>query len=44
MCALQVLQSCNNGLEIAEADLRLRGPGAVFASTAKQSGVAWGLG
>lgn len=35
---VQVLEQCSNGLDVAEADLRLRGPGAVFASTTKQSG------
>lgn len=36
---MQVMESCHNGLDIAEADLHLRGGGSVFNAGVKQSGV-----
>lgn len=35
---LHVLESCHNGFEIAEHDLRLRGAGQVFGTGTRQSG------
>jgi RecG-like helicase len=32
------MESCHNGLDIAEADLYLRGAGSVFNAGIKQSG------